>query len=201
MILTGVVIIAFGSILWQALGLSLWYFGSIGLFNILLGIITPKAPGVALQPNASGPVRLIIDKVVVRASIYQLVFLDAKLVMKKLTSRTITVGAGIVFAALGGLVGGLTGFSLEEFLAQWKRDKIRKQNTLTTLAAGDIEILYSSMSQVRLTGTSLDVLTGNRTLIMNFPWGYAHEIAPSLRKIIPANCWVGGSVPRLSGSG
>jgi hypothetical protein len=201
MILTGLVIIAFGSVLWQALGLSLWYFGSIGLFNILLGIITPKAPGVALQPNSSEPVRLIIDKVVVRASIYELVFLDAKLVMKKLTSRTITVGAGIFFAALGGLVGGLTGFSLEEFLAQWKRDKIRKRNTLTTLAAGDIEILYLSMSQVQLTGTSLNLLAGGRTLKIGFPWGYAREIAPRLREIIPGNCWVGGSVPRLSGSG
>lgn len=200
MILIGLVIIAVGWVVWQPLGLPLWQIGSIGLFNILLGVITPKAPGVTVQSNALGPVKLSVDKVVVRGTVYQLVFLDARLVMKKLTSRTITYGAWIAFAVLGGVVGGFTGFSLEEFLAQWKRSRIRRQNTLTTSSSGDLEIRYEIMRQVWLTGTSLNMVAGSRTLIMSFPWGYAREIAPRLREVIPAKCWVGGTVPRLSGS-
>ncbi len=129
--MTGLGIIEFGLILSYLIGLSFLYTGSIGLFNILLGIITPKAPGITMQPSDPGPVKLIVDKAVVRASIYQLVFLDTKLVMKKLTSRTITFGVFGILAILGGLVGGLTGLSLEEFPARRKRDKIGKQDTLT----------------------------------------------------------------------
>jgi hypothetical protein len=199
MILTGLFIIVFGLALWYLLRFSPFFISSIGLFNILLGIITPKAPGIVSQSTLPG-VKLIVDKAVSQVTIYQLVFSDTRLVMKKLTSRGITVGVALVLAYLGGLVGGLTGISVEEFLAQWKRDKIRKQNILTAVGRGDRELLWENVRQVQLTGTSLRMVAGGRPLALHFSGGYAQGIASRLREIIPAICWVGGSVPRLRGS-
>lgn len=201
-LLTGLGIIGFGLVLWYLIRYSPWFIVSIvsiGLFNILLGIITPKTPGVVLQPSIPG-VKLIVDKAVTGATIYQLVFSDSRLVMKKLTSRGITTGVFVVFAVLGGLVGGLTGVSLEEFIAQRRRNKMRNQNTLTAVGRGDVELPYESMREVQLTGTSLKMVAAGRPLTLHFPKRYAQEIASRLREIIPANCWVGGLVPRPSDS-
>jgi hypothetical protein len=198
-LLTGLGIIGFGLVLWYLIRYSPWFIVSIGLFNILLGIITPKTPGVVLQPSIPG-VKLIVDKAVTGATIYQLVFSDSRLVMKKLTSRGITTGVFVVFAVLGGLVGGLTGVSLEEFIAQRRRNKMRNQNTLTVVGRGDVELPYESMREVQLTGTSLKMVAAGRPLTLHFPKRYAQEIASRLREIIPANCWVGGLVPRPSDS-
>jgi hypothetical protein len=198
-LLTGLGIIGFGLVLWYLIRYSPWFIVSIGLFNILLGIITPKTPGVVLQPSIPG-VKLIVDKAVTGAIIYQLVFSDSRLVMKKLTSRGITTGVFVVFAVLGGLVGGLTGVSLEEFIAQRRRNKMRNQNTLTVVGRGDVELPYESMREVQLTGTSLKMVAAGRPLTLHFPKRYAQEIASRLREIIPANCWVGGLVPRPSDS-
>jgi hypothetical protein len=198
-LLTGLGIIGFGLVLWYLIRYSPWFIVSIGLFNILLGIITPKTPGVVLQPSIPG-VKLIVDKAVTGATIYQLVFSDSRLVMKKLTSRGITTGVFVVFAVLGGLVGGLTGVSLEEFIAQRRRNKMRNQNTLTVVGRGDVELPYESMREVQLTGTSLKMVAAGRPLTLHFPKRYAQEIASRLRTIIPANCWVGGLVPRPSDS-
>jgi hypothetical protein len=198
-LLTGLGIIGFGLVLWYLIRYSPWFIVSIGLFNILLGIITPKTPGVVLQPSIPG-VKLIVDKAVTGATIYQLVFSDSRLVMKKLTSRGITTGVFVVFAVLGGLVGGLTGVSLEEFIAQRRRNKMRNQNTLTVVGRGDVELPYESMREVQLTGTSLKMVAAGRRLTLHFPKRYAQEIASRLRELIPANCWVGGLVPRSSDS-
>ena len=53
----------------------------ISILNTILGLITRTPPGLEFQPE-SAKIRLIIDRGVVRASIYQLVFLNSKLILK-----------------------------------------------------------------------------------------------------------------------
>jgi len=62
----------------------------ISILNIILGLITRTPPGFEIQPESAN-IRLVIDRGVVRASIYQLVFLNSQLVLKRLSSVTVTV--------------------------------------------------------------------------------------------------------------
>ncbi len=73
-VFTGFGIILFGLLLWIGLGYPIEIIGTIGLLNILLGIITPRSPGLVFQPEPAGPVKLIVDKASSRSGTYQLVF-------------------------------------------------------------------------------------------------------------------------------
>src|SRR3989442_15897390 len=106
-VFVGFGIIIFGLLLWIGLGYPIEIIGTIGLFNILLGIITPKSSGLVLQPEQVGPVKLIVDKASSRSGTYQLVFSDSKLVMKKLASRGGIMAVGLVFSIIRGRVGSL----------------------------------------------------------------------------------------------
>src|SRR6266702_5241820 len=144
MLLTGLVVIAIGLLLWYGIGYPIRLTGSIGLFNIVLGTITPKSNKVDLQPEPLGAAKLVVDKVMFRHgkwrfSDYELVFLDNRLIMKKLFSWKPIVILGGFFGGVGGLIGGVTGFSVQEFLDQRKRDKIRARNEFMTVARGDME--------------------------------------------------------------
>src|SRR2546426_3437114 len=145
-VFTGVGIIMFGLLLWVGLGYPIEIIGTIGLFNILLGIITPKSPGLIFQPEPIGPVKLIVDKASSRSGTYQLVFSDSKLVMKKLASRGGIMAVALVFGIIGGLVGGLTGYSVGELVSQPRKDKIQKENTLLTVTPGRLEVTYGKKS-------------------------------------------------------
>jgi len=191
MVFTGVGIIMFGLLLWVGLGYPIEIIGTIGLFNILLGIITPKSPGLIFQPEPIGPVKLIVDKASSRSGTYQLVFSDSKLVMKKLASRGGIMAVALVFAIIGGLVGGLTGYSVGELVSQRRRDKIQKENTLMTVTRGDMEIPYENMSQVELTKTKLKIASDNGPMTVFMPKKYPPVIAAKLRELIPSRCWVG----------
>src|SRR2546425_10175563 len=119
----------------------------ISILNIILGLVTRTPPGLEFQPE-SAKIRLIIDRGVVRASIYQLVFLNSKLILKRLTSVMVTVILALVLAVvgfevlgiIGALMGGVTGFSLQEFLTQRMRNKIGTEMQLTSVGESDIEI-------------------------------------------------------------
>lgn len=50
-VLVGFGIILFGLVLWIAIGFTIELTGLIGLFNIILGIITPRSTGFELQPE------------------------------------------------------------------------------------------------------------------------------------------------------
>src|SRR5437899_9356852 len=118
MVGTGLVIAASGLVLWQILRYPIWITGAITSFNILLGIITPRSRKVDLQPEPSGMVKLVVDKVQfrygkVRFSDCELVFLDKRLIMKKLFSWRAVMILGVVFALIGGFVGFLTAVSME----------------------------------------------------------------------------------------
>jgi len=194
MVGTGLVIAASGLVLWQILGYPIWITGAITSFNILLGIITPRSRKVDLQPEPSGRVKLVVDKVVLRTgkftfNNYELVFLDTKLVMKKLVSWKLVFAVGAFFLAVGGFVGALTEWSVQGFLEQRKRDGIRDGNAFTTVSSGDMEIPYESMSQVRLTGLSLIMSVGGRVSIFSMGTEYPPMIARRLKEIIPNQCW------------
>ena len=189
-VLTGLGIIVFGFLLDLFLGFTILITGLIGLINIILGLITPKAPGVNLQPETPGPVKLIVPKAASRAGTYELVFGDTKLVLKKLVSRGVIAGVAVVFAVIGGFVGGLTGLSLGEYLMERKRRKIHNEDALMTLAGGDFEVPYQSMSQVELTGVALKMITGGRPMILRMAKKYPPMIGGKLREIIPSQYWI-----------
>ena len=194
MFVIGVAISAWGLFLWRVFGYPIWLAGTIGLFNIILGAITPKSRKVDFQPETSGAVKLVVDKVILRLgrlrfTFYELVFLDNKLVMKKLTSMGIIFLATGVSFALGGFFGGLTGWSVWEFLDQRKRDRIRDRNEFTSVARGDMEVPYESMSQVQLDGESLKMVVGGRPLVLRMAPEYPPLIARMVREVIPNQCW------------
>ena len=194
MFVIGVAISAWGLFLWRVFGYPIWLAGTIGLFNIILGAITPKSRKVDFQQETSGAVKLVVDKVILRLgrlrfTFYELVFLDNKLVMKKLTSMGIIFLATGVSFALGGFFGGLTGWSVWEFLDQRKRDRIRDRNEFTSVARGDMEVPYESMSQVQLDGESLKMVVGGRPLVLRMAPEYPPLIARRVREVIPNQCW------------
>jgi hypothetical protein len=195
MLLAGFGVIAWGLFIGYVLGYPSWITDTLGLFNILLGIITPRSRKVELQPEPSGAVKLVVDKVMFRHgkwrfSDYELVFLDNRLVMKKLFSWKPIVIIGGFFAGVGGLIGGMTGLSVQEFLDQRKRDKIRARNEFMTVARGDMEVPYEGMSQVRLTGLDLRMVVGGRVLVFSMGAEYPPLMARRVRDLIPNECWV-----------
>ena len=92
------------------------------------------------------------------------------------------VGLELLFI-IGALMGGITGFSLQEYLTQRARDRIGTGDQLTQLEKNDIEINYSDLREVRLVRSRLYLVTETRTLIASFPRGYAAKLYPLLEKI------------------
>src|SRR5712664_1364966 len=159
----------------------------ISILNIILGLAIRKPPGLEIQPESAN-IRLVIDRGVVRASIYQLVFLNSKLILKRLSSVTVTVILAFVLAVVGlevlgivgALMGGITGFSLQEFLTQRMRNKIGSEMQLTSLGKNDIEIDYNALLEVRLVKSRLYFVSENSSLAVSFPRGYSEKIKPLL---------------------
>jgi len=179
MLLTGLVVIAIGLLLWYGIGYPIWLTGSIGLFNIVLGTITPKSNKVDLQPEPLGASKLVVDKVMFRHGKWR--FSDY--------SWKLPLLGGLPFI-FGGLLGILTGASMQGFLEQRKRDKIRDNNQFTTVGPGDVEVPYASMSQVKLTGLDLRMLAGGQLLVFLMAAEYPPLMARRVRELIPDECWV-----------
>jgi len=188
-VFTGFGVIIFGLLLWVGFGYPIEIIGTIGLLNIIIGIVTPKSQGIVFQTEQVGPVKLVVDKASSRSGTYELVFSDTKLTMKKLASRGGIMAVALVFAIIGGLIGGVTGYSLGELVTQRRRDRIYKENTLLTINHGDVEIPYDNMSQVELTKNKLKLssMDGPTTLFM--PKKYPPMIAAKLRELIPSRAW------------
>jgi len=165
----------------------------ISILNIILGLVTRTPPGLEIQPESAN-IRLVVDRGVVRASIYQLVFLNSKLILKRLSSVTVTVILAFVLAVVGfavlfivgALMGGITGFSLQEFLTQRTRNKIGSEMQLTSIGKSDIEIEYNDLLEVRLLKGRLYLTTENRSLSASFPRGYSRKIKPLLADLFGA---------------
>ncbi len=162
----------------------------MSVLNIILGLITKTSLGLEIQPESNN-IRLVIDRGVVRASIYQLVFLNSKLILKRLSSVMVTVILAFVLAVVGlevlgivgALMGGITGFSLQEYLTQRMRNKIGSQMQLTSVVKGDIEIDYDDLLEVRLLKSRLYLISESSTLSASFPRGYSGKIKPMLANL------------------
>src|SRR5713226_9748009 len=162
----------------------------MSILNIILGLITRTPPGLEIQPESAN-IRLVVDRGVVRASIYQLVFLNSKLILKRLSSVSVTVILALFLAVVGltvlgivgALMGGITGFSLQEFLTQRMRNKISDEKELTTVGRRDIEIEYDNLLEVRLVKSRLYLITENISFAASFPRGYSGKIKPMLADI------------------
>ena len=162
----------------------------ISTLNIILGLVTKTPPGLEIQPESAN-IKLVIDRGVVRAGIYQLVFLNSKLILKRLSSVMVTVILAFVLAVVGltflfivgALMGGITGFSLQEFLTQRMRNKIGSEMQLTSVGKSDIEIEYDDILEVRLVKSRLYLIAGNKSLSASFPRGYSRKMKPMLENI------------------
>src|SRR5712691_2111905 len=162
----------------------------MSVLNIILGLITKTSLGLEIQPESAN-IRLVIDRGVVRASIYQLVFLNSKLILKRLSSVTVTVILAFVLAVVGlevlgivgALMGGITGFSLQEYLTQRMRNKIGNETQLTSVGESDIEIEYDDLAEVRLVKSRLYLITHSNSLSASLPRGYSGKIKPMLANI------------------
>ena len=162
----------------------------ISILNIILGLITRTPPGFEIQPESAN-IRLVIDRGVVRASIYQLVFLNSKLIFKRLSSVTVTVILAFVLAVVGlevlgivgALMGGITGFSLQEFLTQRMRNKMGSELLLTSVGRSDLQIEYDDLLEVRLVKSRLYLITETSSLSASFPRSYSRKIKPVLTNI------------------
>ncbi|TMI33298.1 hypothetical protein E6H27_03735, partial [Candidatus Bathyarchaeota archaeon] len=124
-LVAGITLLALALLFGVSDSTGLFFSIPISILNIVLGLVTRAPPGLEIQPE-SASIRLVIDRGVVRASIYQLVFLNSKLILKRLSSVMVTVILAFVLAVagleflfiVGALMGGITGFSLQEFLTQ-----------------------------------------------------------------------------------
>jgi len=162
----------------------------ISILNIVLGLVTRTPLGVEIQPE-SADTRLVVDRGVVRASIYQLVFLNSSLVLQRLSSVSVTVILALVLAVVGlgflyivgALMGGITGFSLQEYFTQRARNKIESENALTSVGPSDIEIEYSDLSEVRLGKKRLYFISEANSFATSLPRKYPEKIKPMLAKI------------------
>src|SRR5260370_21642477 len=108
-VFTGFGVIIFGLLLWVGFGYPIEIIGTIGLINVILGMVTPKSPGLVFQPEQVGPVKLIVDKANSRSGTYELVFSDSKLMMKKLASWGGIMPVALVFAIIRRLARARTG--------------------------------------------------------------------------------------------
>ncbi len=167
--------------------------GSLGIANIVIGSVTARSSGVVSQPNRADGVKLLVDRGVFGTSVYQMGFFDKKLVMKRLASPSITIILALVVALvgfliegpLGALAGGLTAYSVQEFLTQRKRNKIEKASSLSTPSGRDIDFSYDDIDKVQVKGNRLLIFTGDRLARISLPRGYGKKIVPSLETLMP----------------
>src|SRR5438094_2354944 len=189
-LVAGITLLALALLFGVSDSTGLFFSIPISILNIILGLITRASPGSEIQPESAN-IRLLIDRGVVRASIYQLVFLNSKLILKRLSSVMVTVILAFVLAVVGltflfivgALMGGITGFSLQEFLTQRMRNKIGSEMQLTSVGKSDIEIEYDDILEVRLVKSRLYLIAGNKSLSASFPRGYSRKMKPMLENI------------------
>ena len=176
----------------------------LGSLNVIVGLLTPRAVGISLPPDQAGPVKLSIDKGVIRTSIYAIGFSDKKMVLRKLSSANLTVIAALILAVLGAvvagpfgiIVGGITAFSLQEFVTQRRRDEIKRGNILDASSSNDLEFPYDEIEHFQLLGNRIQIHLKDRGVRIAISRRSARILGPMLEKIIPSKVL---SRPLLSG--
>ncbi len=167
---------------------------ALGCLNVMIGVFTPKVIGVTVPADQQGPVKLSIDKGVIRTSIYTVAFSEKKVVLRKLSSANLTVVAVLILAILGAvlagpfgiIVGGITAFSLQEFATQRRRDEIKRSDILDPSDRSDLEFIYDDLEHVQLLRNSIQLYLKDRIVRIVIPRKYSQTLGPILEKIIPA---------------
>lgn len=167
---------------------------ALGSLNLIIAILTARAVGIAFPADQAGPVSLSIDKGVIRANIYAIGFSEKKMVLRKLSSANLTVVAALILAVLGAVVagyfgvvvGGITAFSLQEFVTQRRKDEVTRGNILDALGSNDLEFPYSEIELVQLLGNRIQIHLKDRVVRIAISRRSARILGPMLEKIIPA---------------
>jgi len=166
---------------------------TLGALNIIIGIVTSKAAGITVPDDQPGPLKLLLDKAVIRANIYAVAFSEKKIVLRKLSSAYLTVVTVLILAILGAvlagpfgiIVGGITAFSIQESVTQRRRDEIKRGNALEA-GGRDIEFPYDEMEHVQVLGNRIQLHLKDRTVRIAISRRSSRIIGSMLEKIIPA---------------
>jgi len=172
---------------------------ALGSLNVLTGVLTARMVGIAIPADQAGPVNLSIDKGVIRTNIYAIGFSEKNLVLRKLSSANLTVVAALILAVLGAvvagyfgiIVGGITAFSLQEFVTQRRRDEVKRENILDSSADGDLEFSYDEIEHLQLLGNRIRIYLKDRVVRIAISRRSARILGPMLEKIIPAKILTG----------
>ena len=175
---------------------------ALGSLNVIIGILTPRAVGITIPADQAGPVKLSIDKGVIRTNIYTIGFSEKKMTLRKLSSANLTLVAALILAILGAvvagpfgiIVGGITAFSLQEFVTQRRRDEVKRENILDASGSSDLEFPYDEIEQVQLLGNRIRIHLKDRVVRIAISRRSARILGPMLEKIIPAKI-LSGPVP------
>ena len=167
---------------------------ALGALNIIIGIVTSKAAGITVPDDQPGPLKLLLDKAVIRANIYAVAFSEKKIVLRKLSSAYLTVVTVLILAILGAvlagpfgiIVGGITAFSIQESVTQRRRDEIKRGNALEASGGRDIEFPYDEMEHVQVLGNRIQLHLKDRTVRIAISRRSSRIIGSMLEKIIPA---------------
>src|SRR5712692_5567438 len=138
---------------------------ALGSLNVLIGVLTARAVGISIPADHVGPVNLSVDKGVIRTNIYTIGFSEKKMTLRKLSSANLTVVAALILAILGAvlagpfgiLAGGITAFSLQEFVTQRRRDEIKRGNILDASGSNDLEFPYDEFEHLQLLGNRIQI--------------------------------------------
>ena len=168
---------------------------ALGLFDVALGMMMPVPSRVSSQPENGSTARVLVDRGVYRTSVYQLAFFDHKLVMKRLATSRTTVLLGLILTLVGAVLvgnplvgaadGGLTGYVLQEFITQKRRERILNGKLLKTAGSGDVELFYAKVNDVQVVGHRMLVSVADQVYRISFPRGYTSVLRPALEKMIP----------------
>ena len=173
--------------------LSFLFTVPIGLLNIFLGGITPKSPGITLPAEPSSSIRLVVDKGVVGSNTYELVFLGGKLILKRLSSAALTIVTPLILTIggfliasnlIGAIIGGMTGISLQEYLTQSRRDRIKAADQLATTSPRDLEVRYDQLEKIEVTRSRVYLFLKDRVIRVNISRRYSKRISPILESIL-----------------
>ena len=175
---------------------------ALGSLNVMIGVLTARAVGIEIPADRAGPVNLFIDKGVIRTNIYAIGFSEKKMVLRKLGSANLTVVAALILAVLGAvvagyfgiIVGGITAFSLQEFVTQRRRDEVKRGNILDSSADSDLEFSYDEIEHLQLLGNRIRIYLKDRVVRIAISRRSARILGPMLEKIIPAKV-LSGPVP------
>lgn len=167
---------------------------ALGSLNLMIGSLTARTVGITIPADQAKPVSLSINKGVVRTNIYAIGFSQKKMVLRKLSSANLTVLAALILALLGAvvagpfgvIVGGITAFSLQEFVTQRRRDEVWRGNILDASGSSDLEFPYDEIDHLQLLGNRIQIHLKDRVVRIAISRQSARILGPMLEKIFPA---------------